>query len=91
MYAYGEDGRNGESLPSWYVNHPTLRSDDTPEGQRPDVVVVGAGIAGLSVAYHRTHCQWSWSVTPITSQAGAPARTCQFAGDKGPAATVPSS
>lgn len=52
MYENEGDGRNGESVPCWYVKHPPLRSDDPMLGQRADVVVVGAGIAGLSVAYH---------------------------------------
>jgi glycine/D-amino acid oxidase-like deaminating enzyme/nitrite reductase/ring-hydroxylating ferredoxin subunit len=51
MYENEGDGRNGESIPCWYVEHPLLRSDDPP-GPSADVVVVGAGIAGLSVAYH---------------------------------------
>jgi hypothetical protein len=52
IYENEGDGRNGESIPCWYVQHPLLRSDDPP-GSSADVVVVGAGIAGLSVACQR--------------------------------------
>jgi glycine/D-amino acid oxidase-like deaminating enzyme/nitrite reductase/ring-hydroxylating ferredoxin subunit len=52
MYEYDEQSRNGESIPCWYVKHPPLPSDDIPAGDKLDVLVVGAGIAGLSVAYH---------------------------------------
>jgi glycine/D-amino acid oxidase-like deaminating enzyme/nitrite reductase/ring-hydroxylating ferredoxin subunit len=49
---YDEHERNGESLPCWHVKHPTSHSDDPLDGPLPDVLILGAGIAGLSVAYH---------------------------------------
>src|SRR5690349_221357 len=49
---YDERERNGESLPCWHVKHPTAHSDDPIAGPLPDVLILGAGIAGLSVAYH---------------------------------------
>jgi glycine/D-amino acid oxidase-like deaminating enzyme/nitrite reductase/ring-hydroxylating ferredoxin subunit len=49
---YDEHERNGESVPCWHVKHPTTHSDDPLAGPLPDVLVIGAGIAGLSVAYH---------------------------------------
>jgi glycine/D-amino acid oxidase-like deaminating enzyme/nitrite reductase/ring-hydroxylating ferredoxin subunit len=48
---YDERERNGESLPCWHVKHPTMHSDDPLSGAAPDVLIIGAGIAGLSVAY----------------------------------------
>ena len=49
---YDEHERNGESMPCWLVKHPSRHSEDTQPGASADVIVVGAGIAGLSVAYH---------------------------------------
>jgi glycine/D-amino acid oxidase-like deaminating enzyme/nitrite reductase/ring-hydroxylating ferredoxin subunit len=49
---YDEHERNGESLPCWHVKHPPTHGDDLLEGPPTDVLIVGAGIAGLSVAYH---------------------------------------
>lgn len=49
---YNEDDRNGESVPCWYAKHPSHHSADELPGGQADVVVVGAGIAGLSTAYH---------------------------------------
>ena len=52
---YNEDDRNGESVPCWYVKHPSQHSVGDLDDFRADVVVVGAGIAGLSTAYHLLH------------------------------------
>ncbi|HEX6242768.1 MAG TPA: FAD-dependent oxidoreductase [Polyangiales bacterium] len=49
---YDEHERNGESIPCWLVKHPSRHSQDHEAGRPSDVIVVGAGIAGLSVAYH---------------------------------------
>jgi glycine/D-amino acid oxidase-like deaminating enzyme/nitrite reductase/ring-hydroxylating ferredoxin subunit len=49
---YDEHERNGESIPCWLVKHPSRHVEDVLETRAGDVVVVGAGIAGLSVAYH---------------------------------------
>jgi glycine/D-amino acid oxidase-like deaminating enzyme/Rieske Fe-S protein len=48
---YDEHERNGESLPCWHVKHPSSHAHDALDGPEPDVLIVGAGIAGLSVAY----------------------------------------
>jgi glycine/D-amino acid oxidase-like deaminating enzyme len=50
--SYDERHTSGESLPLWYVEHApedALSGIPIPEA---DVVVIGAGITGLSVAYH---------------------------------------
>ncbi|HKO92256.1 MAG TPA: FAD-dependent oxidoreductase, partial [Polyangiaceae bacterium] len=49
---YDEHERNGESMPCWLVKHPSRHSDDGLETRNGDVIILGAGIAGLSVAYH---------------------------------------
>ena len=49
---YDEHERNGESLPTWQVQYPPQHEDDPLRGPTPDVLIIGAGIAGLSVAYH---------------------------------------
>jgi len=49
---YNEDDRNGESVPCWYVKHPSEHSADEVEDFRADVREKGGGIAGLCTSYH---------------------------------------
>lgn len=49
---YDPQHTNGESLPIWYAENPPEDGAGTIVTRHYDVVVVGAGMAGLSVAYH---------------------------------------